>query len=901
MAVGTIYWSYDDITYTLNISGNPLPATSMNGSYDINVDTSEGVDVENVKHFMHDGAYVDFGGEYFIPWGSVVGDIQSVNITDLSPLYMGEWFDGGENITAWNLSNVDFSECISFSYTFQKCKTLPQISDIVVSSNATTLRGMFYQCANTTSLDLSHWDVSNVTDIFNLFCNNTNLSNLNVANWNVSKVQNMARVFSSCEKLTSLDISNWNTSSAKDMSYMFHQMFTLNTLDVSDWDVSNVEDMQYMFYRCELLSSINVSNWNVGNVTNMHGMFNGANSFATIDVSNWDVSNVTDMGYIFSTYYDEGGMEKALASIDVSNWDVSNVVDMSFMFNRCKLLTTIDVGNWDVSNVVNMEKMFRLCRGVTTLDIGNWDVSNVTNMNQMFNGTLNLTSLDVSNWNTSKVTDMGYMFGGFYIPKATTQPPLDYLDVSNWNTSQVTTMKAMFQGRINLTSIDVSNWNVSKVTDISLMFDGISSNTSFGMKLEELHLEKWKTNNVVNTEKMFYNCPSLTKIYVGRSDLDMSNVTTSTDMFYNCMALSGAIPYDSTKTNVEYANYTNGYFTALVAPQDFMRFTIKEDMLYATSFNYWRALTYANNMFVAVGDGMTAYSYDGVNWVENKILSLSHPTSVTYGFGKFYTLSYQTGLVTENPQIWSSSDGISWSKVYTLPFSAYGGSIVFGGDKLVVVCGETNKALYSTNGTTWTQTTLPVNTTWDTVVYANGVFVASATDRDTTPYTFNIAYSTNGTTWTKVTTLHPAGVWYKLNCVNNIFMVEDRPTGEYTSSTDGVTWSLITPYPKPTAYGIGIYLGESSNTETISCSADKNTWYTTNIKELGWIGQEFGNGKFVLLKSNGTVAYTTDSAFAVYIKGSTQWKEGELRIKSNNNWIEPNKLFIKQNNTWTEI
>ena len=28
MAVGMIYWSYDDTTYTLNISGNPLPTTS---------------------------------------------------------------------------------------------------------------------------------------------------------------------------------------------------------------------------------------------------------------------------------------------------------------------------------------------------------------------------------------------------------------------------------------------------------------------------------------------------------------------------------------------------------------------------------------------------------------------------------------------------------------------------------------------------------------------------------------------------------------------------------------------------------------------------------------------------------------------------------------------------------
>ena len=52
----------------------------------------------------------------------------------------------------------------------------------------------------------------------------------------------------------------------------------------------------------------------------------------------------------------------------------------------------------------------------------------------------------------------------------------------------------------------------------------------------------------------------LKTIYVSRL-WNTSNVTNSTNMFRSCTSLSGAIPFDSSKTDVSMANYTTGYLT----------------------------------------------------------------------------------------------------------------------------------------------------------------------------------------------------------------------------------------------------------------------------------------------------------------------------------------------------
>jgi hypothetical protein len=63
-----------------------------------------------------------------------------------------------------------------------------------------------------------------------------------------------------------------------------------------------------------------------------------------------------------------------------------------------------------------------------------------------------------------------------------------------------------------------------------------------------------------------------------------------------------------------------------------------------------------------------------------------------------------------------STDGITWT-ASTLPASAGWISVTYGDDKFVTVAGNTNTA-YSTDGITWTLSTMPASVLWKSVTHA---------------------------------------------------------------------------------------------------------------------------------------------------------------------------------------
>lgn len=546
----TIYWSYDSATTSLKISSSQLPTTTNNGSFSLYAPLLDDV---QTKHFLSDGTYVETGGELYVPWGNYTSSITSVSVSNLSPIYMDEWFDGGSNITTWNFSNVFFSNCVSFKFTFQLCNSVPDVLCIMCTKAATTLRGTFYSYTGT-YLELNSWDTSNVTSLY--------------------------RVFFNCANITQLDLSSWDTSSVIDMSQTFNQLLSATSLDVSTWDTSNATTFYCTFRRCEVVKNLDVSNWDTSNVTNMAQTFNGVNSILELDLSGWNTSKVTTLNSTFSSYYTTTP-EKQLASLDVSTWDTSNVTDMSSSFFGCRNLRSLDISNWDTSSVTTMCKMFYSADKTSGmkllhLNVSNWDVSNVQDMSYLFYGCENLSELNVANWNTSSVTNLYATFYNCY--------GISYLPIENWDTSNVVNMSAVFgnypYGLSTLKSIDLSRWNTSKVTDMSLLFQqcnllsdvklsGIDTSKVTTFKnlfyrcenLSELDLMSFDTSSCTNTDYAFYKCSTLRTINIGVKEWDISNVTSSTNMFLNCNNLIGAISYDANNIDVNYANSTTGYFT----------------------------------------------------------------------------------------------------------------------------------------------------------------------------------------------------------------------------------------------------------------------------------------------------------------------------------------------------
>ena len=118
--------------------------------------------------------------------------------------------------------------------------------------------GMFGDCSNLNSLDITNFNTAKVTDMGNMFLGCSNLTSLDLTNFNTAKVTDMHGMFKGCSALTSLDLTNFNTAEVRDMNRMFNMLdessTALTTIYVSDnFVTTNVRDGENMFKNCTKL------------------------------------------------------------------------------------------------------------------------------------------------------------------------------------------------------------------------------------------------------------------------------------------------------------------------------------------------------------------------------------------------------------------------------------------------------------------------------------------------------------------------------------------------------------------------------------------------------------------------------------------------------------------------
>ena len=372
--------------------------------------------------------------------------------------------------------------------------------------------GMFAYLDNVSTLDLSGLDTSNMTNMTYMFYNSTSLTNIDVSGFDTSKAVNMSGMFNGCTNLENLNLSNFNTEKVTSMTQMFWGCNKLYNINLSSFNTSKVTTMTHMFRECYSLVNLNLSNFDTSNVKSFFYMFAGCNSLEYLDLSNFNTRNATEMTYMFYNCTN-------LKELNISSFDTSKVADMTLMFFGCKALLKLNLSNFNTSNVTNMSSMFQSCSSLTSLDLSNFNTGNVTNMSGMFNGCTNLKELNISSFDTTKVTKMA----------------------------------SMFQDCASLEKINLLSFDTNNVTTMNSMFFRCSS-------LEEIDVHNFETKNVTNMSNMFRNCFKLKTIYVSKS-WNTSLVTDSTYMFLNDTLLTGAVPFDNTKTDASMANYTTGYLT----------------------------------------------------------------------------------------------------------------------------------------------------------------------------------------------------------------------------------------------------------------------------------------------------------------------------------------------------
>lgn len=281
--------------------------------------------------------------------------------------------------------------------------------------------------------------------------------------------------------------------------------------------------------------------------------------------------------------------------------------------------------------------------------------------------------------------------------------------------------------------------------------------------------------------------------------------------------------------------------------------------------NSFENIVYGNGRFVAVSYGPTTQNviYSSVNkdnvfyWTRGTLPVASNWDSVAYGNERFVTVGRSGG--TPAPAA-VSTNGITWTRS-TMPGSAgQQWKVAYGNGKFVAIINYSTTAV-STNGITWTTGSIPIRF-WQDVAYGNNIFAAidGSTGR--------AAYSTNGTAWTEVI-LPLTRSWRTLRYANNIFIgaAIGSTSDAIVTSTNGIVWATRTlPAAQvwwEATYGVNTYIifGAFSNAK----STDGITW--TSIAKPGTVSDNlraiaFGNAGYpnnITYSLNKTALFTVST------------------------------------------
>ncbi len=141
----------------------------------------------------------------------------------------------------------------------------------------------------------------------------------------------------------------------------------------------------------------------------------------------------------------------------------------------------------------------------------------------------------------------------------------------------------------------------------------------------------------------------------------------------------------------------------------------------------WTSVTFYNGVFVAVRSGSNAgaYSTNGTTWTASTLSSSSSWTDVEgglVGVSSVFVAISSGGTAGA----YSVDNGQTWSATGALPGSVDWRSLAFGNNRFFAVARGSTTGAISTNGVTWTLTTLPSAGNWNSVTYGDDNFVVVA-------------------------------------------------------------------------------------------------------------------------------------------------------------------------------
>jgi hypothetical protein len=255
----------------------------------------------------------------------------------------------------------------------------------------------------------------------------------------------------------------------------------------------------------------------------------------------------------------------------------------------------------------------------------------------------------------------------------------------------------------------------------------------------------------------------------------------------------------------------------------------------------------------------------------------SSGTWIAEGSGCFGNGRYLA--ITTSGSVVYSTDGTTWTNA-TMPSSG-GGSwafVTFGNGRFVAVAAPSSTAAYSTDGINWSTSVLPTNTSWSSAAYCNfnNRWVAVSGSSGTIA-----AYSTdNGASWLS-STLPTTGNWASVACGSGITVaIASGSTAAAYSTNGGQTWTAATLPTSATwsavNYGDGRFLAVAQANTIVAQTYNGSTW-TQNPPlpfSANWVDISYGQGSWLAVCSDVTANFATSDNGIYWTQRTSSQSQG---------------------------
>lgn len=338
-------WNTENVTSMENMFGN---------CYELNTLNTAALETDKVQSMK----FMFFGCKK-LP----VIDVSGFNTESVTNMHA--MFYQCENVTSLDVTNFNTAKVKDMSYMFRECKKLTTLDvSNFNTSEVLDMYSMFHACHKLPQVDIRSFDTRKVKRMDFMFGDCKALTSLDFtgANFKTDEVTNMKGMFRDCGNLQTPNLSNFNTVKVTDMEAMFRNCSTFVTLDVAHFNTEQVKSMKEMFKNCSTLTELNVSTFRTPEVTNMADMFNGLKQVKVLDVAQFNTAKVKDMYAMFH-------LCEQLRDLDLRNWNTASVTNMGFMFGGCRYLKTLDLNAFSGAALTNANGMFASTDNMEYIDI----------------------------------------------------------------------------------------------------------------------------------------------------------------------------------------------------------------------------------------------------------------------------------------------------------------------------------------------------------------------------------------------------------------------------------------------------------------------------------------------------------------------------------------------------